>query len=355
MEKRKAPTFQQTIYSVMQDNRRWFYLDRFWMASAFRYDGKTFKRFTTEDGISDNEVFRIYQDHLGRIWFFTFNGHLSFWKQGKIYNAANTPFLKEAYTGGSIRTCTEDKKGRLWIGTENYGFILITNDDVKKIKVNVVGVEQPSIYILEDSEGNIWSFKGVNRMFKLFEKDFKDTIFIPNIENRSRFSYCSNSSEVLFNSTSGVFKISNGRSSMLIDSGSLPSFKKIGGIFPDGQNIWVCTSGEGCFMYKNGKVENIYLENVYVTSVLRDREGNLWFATLGKGLFMLPEANNLTTNYNNLKGLSGGKVISLAPDQNGSVWLGYENGVVDKISGNKKKSYKLTNSDDQGFAELHAC
>src|SRR5205085_2011407 len=91
----------KTIYSIIQDKDGYI-----WMgtdAGAVRYNGKNFKRFTTEDGVSDNEVIKIQEDHLGRLWFLTFNGHLSYWKEGKIYNSGNTPFLKQAYTGGTIR------------------------------------------------------------------------------------------------------------------------------------------------------------------------------------------------------------------------------------------------------------
>src|SRR4051812_8727642 len=83
----------KTIYSIIQDNDGFM-----WMgtdAGVFRFDGKKFKRLTTKDGITDNEVLILHEDHYNRIWFLTFNGHLSFWKDGKIYNPDNTPFLKK--------------------------------------------------------------------------------------------------------------------------------------------------------------------------------------------------------------------------------------------------------------------
>src|SRR5260221_14231268 len=73
----------KVIYEGMQDKDGflWFGTD----AGVFRYDGKNFKRYSIEDGVTDNEVLRICQDRFGRVWFLTLNGHLSFWKEGKIY------------------------------------------------------------------------------------------------------------------------------------------------------------------------------------------------------------------------------------------------------------------------------
>src|ERR1051325_8474936 len=91
----------KTMYSILQDHEGFVWMST--DAGVFRFDGKKFKRFTTKDGITDNEVLSLYQDRLQRIWFLTFNGHLSFWKAGRIYNPGNTAFLKDAYTGGAIR------------------------------------------------------------------------------------------------------------------------------------------------------------------------------------------------------------------------------------------------------------
>src|SRR5712671_5604178 len=122
----------KTVYAIIQDTDGFIWLGT--DAGVFRYDGKFFKRFTISDGLTDNEVLKIYQDKYKRIWFLTFNGHLSFWLQGKIHSPSNTPFLKDAYTGGTISSYYEDTKGRFWLGTEKYGFIVITGDSVAKIE-----------------------------------------------------------------------------------------------------------------------------------------------------------------------------------------------------------------------------
>src|SRR5262245_56143392 len=72
----------KTVYEIIQDKEGflWFATD----AGVFRFDGKIFKQFNIENGVTDKEVLKIFQDSYGRIWFLTLNGHLSFWKDGKI-------------------------------------------------------------------------------------------------------------------------------------------------------------------------------------------------------------------------------------------------------------------------------
>jgi ligand-binding sensor domain-containing protein len=44
---------------------------------SFRYDGTTWRQFTTADGLHANEVSRIVRDGQGRMWFMGGGGGLS--------------------------------------------------------------------------------------------------------------------------------------------------------------------------------------------------------------------------------------------------------------------------------------
>ena len=74
----------KTIYSIVQDHDgfMWFATD----AGAYRYDGSEFRHYTVANGLSDNEIFRAILDKKGRVWFLTYNGYLSFYYKGIIYN-----------------------------------------------------------------------------------------------------------------------------------------------------------------------------------------------------------------------------------------------------------------------------
>src|ERR1041384_6236551 len=183
----------KTIYSVIQDadGFMWFGTNE----GAFRFDGKSFRRFTKQDGITDNEVFTIFQDSQSRIWFLTFNGYLSYWKDGVIHNPGNTPFLKKAYAGSSILTSFEDRKGRIWFGTQQAGFIVIKDDSSQVIKFPDENLLLRSMIVVEDVKGDVWSFN-TNRMYKILASDFKDSIALPSLTSPYRVSRTKNVSEL---------------------------------------------------------------------------------------------------------------------------------------------------------------
>ncbi|MBL0073094.1 MAG: hypothetical protein IPP34_15360 [Bacteroidetes bacterium] len=56
-----------TIYCAEQDTDgfMWFGTD----AGVSRFDGKEFVNYGVQDGVSDSDVLRIFEDSKGRIWF----------------------------------------------------------------------------------------------------------------------------------------------------------------------------------------------------------------------------------------------------------------------------------------------
>jgi ligand-binding sensor domain-containing protein len=41
---------------------------------VYRYDGKRFQQFTTEDGLTSNVTLSILEDHKGQLWFGSWQG-----------------------------------------------------------------------------------------------------------------------------------------------------------------------------------------------------------------------------------------------------------------------------------------
>src|ERR1051325_9675568 len=78
-------------YGILKDSKGyiWVATDR----GVCRYDGYNFQVFTTHDGLTDNTVFNLFEDKEGRIWFTSFNGTLSYYKDGKIHAYENNSKL----------------------------------------------------------------------------------------------------------------------------------------------------------------------------------------------------------------------------------------------------------------------
>ncbi|MCB0562711.1 MAG: hypothetical protein KDD09_27355, partial [Phaeodactylibacter sp.] len=123
-------------------------------SGASCYDGISFRNFTTEEGLANNDVNAIIEDKTGKFWFGT-RGHACYYDGEtftKVTNEEGAPFE-------NVRSIIEDKKGNIWLGG-NDGLWCYDGRSFTNITTNFVG------YIYEDSKGNIWtSSEGANAGF----------------------------------------------------------------------------------------------------------------------------------------------------------------------------------------------
>ena len=126
------------------------------------FDGKTFKTYTTKEGLINNMVNAICEDSKGRIWFGSYvapAGGISVLDNGKFLQFTQKDGLPHA----DITSITRTDEG-VWIGTGLYqsgGAILATIQN-KKLKVletvhkkdGLAGEKVRTIFI--DREGNRW-------------------------------------------------------------------------------------------------------------------------------------------------------------------------------------------------------
>ncbi|MCH8319113.1 MAG: histidine kinase, partial [Bacteroidetes bacterium] len=65
-----------------------------------------------------------------------------------------------------------------------------------------------------------------------------------------------------------------------------------------------------------------FLDDMIVTSVLHDNENNYWFTTIGEGVFFIPSINVMSYTIDD--GLPGKTIYSLAEDDAGNIWMGFD-------------------------------
>lgn len=81
----------------------------------YKYDGRTFTNYTTEDGLSNNDVLCMTQDNAGNIWFGTDDGVSRY--NGKSFTNFST---LDGMGGHSVNSIIQDKHGTLWFGTKTW-------------------------------------------------------------------------------------------------------------------------------------------------------------------------------------------------------------------------------------------
>ena len=79
-----------------------------------------FERLTTLDGLSQNDVYFIFQDSKGFMWFGTADGLNRY--DGLSFTTYQRTSLMDHPILSNIPFCmTEDSQGNLWIGTSDAG------------------------------------------------------------------------------------------------------------------------------------------------------------------------------------------------------------------------------------------
>lgn len=286
----------------------------------------SFQYLTTTDGLSQNSVLDIVQDHKGFMWFATEDGLNKFDGYNfTIYK--NTPSDPHSLSNNNIRTLLEDKRHNLWIGTsvglnlydrdkDKFLVFKASDDDTTSLKSSYIEA------IFEDSNGDIWigSPKG---LFK-------------------------------FNKKSGTFKQFTHDPN---DPFSL-SDERVRAIYEDkNKNFWIGTrKGLNLFDRKTGKSKRYFNEkdndaslcNNHVTKIKEDKNGDLWIGTWGGGVSLFKPSHETFIQYNfdyeNPSSLGGNSIYDIFIDSKDNIWIAVENGGLNLFDP-KTATFKTYKSD----------
>lgn len=233
-------------------------------SGLYLYDKQKKKtlKFTTQNGLSDNNIWDLFYDNFRNcIWIGTFNGlskiNLNDYSISKILHS-NENFQSISFN--YIRKVFVDSKQNLWIGTFGGGLNLLKNkgeNDPKKMQFEVFKhshQHSKSISsnfvntIFEDSENNIWvgTQNGINK-FNPKNKSFE--YFTTN------HGLADNIVKGILEDNSGKLWIStqNGISRLNTNNKSIKNYYSNDGLQDDIFNLNACYKGSNSLLYFGGK------------------------------------------------------------------------------------------------------
>lgn len=274
------------VYHVFQDSKGfiWFATDN----GVVRFDGGEFKLFNKSNGLADAVVFSVMEDSNNDLWFRTFAGVTSTYKDGKMIPYKFNDRLK-SLPSDRLASMVVDSLGQPYF-YDNVGGIFRVNS---KGEFKVLPTENSSLNIYEVAKNQFicgylpkaWiyiqsaSFKG--KTYKIEHpqgetlmmscKRWNDQIYIPGGPGGQLLYRLEGSmARPVFDAHEAIISLS-------VDTEN---------------NFWIGLSGKGVLKFSDNSFLHPQritpLKDRSVTSVLQDREGGLWISTLEKGVYYFP-------------------------------------------------------------------
>lgn len=323
------------VYSIFQDKNgcMWFATDR----GICQYNGIDFKRFEPKDGLTDITVFDFYPQENGQVWCSTFNGKLFYFQNGTNhfipykFNKVIADYLK------ANKITTFILKG---LAIDKYGSLYVSGGDIF-FKINPKGV----ITVLIKKAFNGIATKTQSRMPRYIH-----TFTINKKQKINCLSFIKSDFPL---SNKGILRgtASFSRHKLAITDSLISFYEKgkplkdityknhlpIGLGEYDNDHFWIGFRGKGLKVFNfKGQITDEFLKSHSVTNVFKDCYGGLWVSTLDAGIFY-KQPNQIETHS-----FESATVNSLTKDGNKTLYIGSLNGNVyeKKFKRKVKEIYK---------------
>lgn len=291
-----------------------------------RFDGKLFTNLNPNAQFSDHAVSRIIQSRDGAMWFGTDNGAL------RLANGQWTRLTtQEGLLNNAVQDIRESADGLLWFatheGVSRYDGACFVNFTAKD------GLPHPSVRaICSDPDGSLW-FATPDGVAKYDPDNFlqfmaRDGFVQDDGQKAGVLSLLSLANGDLWVGTGwgGAFSL---RGETLERLPGLPTRLYVRTMYRSANgDIWIGTN-EGLFRSDGHSFEKA-LDRQWILAVAADTEGNVWFSHgwAGGGVSRYDPRRKTVTTYTTTQGLPNDYVWAILPDENQTLWLASDAGLI---------------------------
>jgi ligand-binding sensor domain-containing protein len=317
------------INAIFQDNSGYL-----WFGSnkgLFRFDGITFRRFTTTDGLPDQQVTAIAQDSLGRIWTGHKNGKIAILEKEKI-TLFNPP---EGTSNQEVSDLLFDPKGNLWFSTINDGLYYFTKERLYRLD-DTDGLPDLFIYDLElDNAGQIWAgTDGGLAICTLVDR--KVNIRIINSRNGlpdnivKKIRQGKKNTMLVGTEDAGLIQVDPGAFSFIpvtVD----PAFGTINDFILHENKIWISSGSGGLFVLNPESHQTEKLSPASdITRLFKDNQGNIWAGTK-TGIVRTP--GQQLEFIDSFEPFKDQNVVAVTVDHQDAIWFSTGEGLFKRTIG----------------------
>lgn len=308
-----------------------------WQARHYRYDP------SDPNSLSDNDVYSLLQDNNGILWIGSLFSGIDKVNLARQYfeHIYNNQQPLERQRDNNIRAIFRSGDGLLYLGTDRAGLFHMDQDgrffSHNSQLAKLLGQDESFLdltirAITEDSSRRLWlaSSEGLIRLNKsgqmqLYrppgnEPGIRDLIISPD----EQIWLGAGNTLYHFDPDTGVFQAHFVNE--YLEEG--PQSQMILSLTTANNGIWVGTTNGAYWLQPDTGQQQIIrgdrLANPMVRDILRDRDGNIWFATHG-GLSRLRQDE--LQHFGRNQGLPGNTVYAMEQDKSGDLWLSSNSGI----------------------------
>ncbi len=289
-----------------------------------------FKRFTTDQGLSNNKVTCIVQDVNGYLWLGTANGLNKF--DGQNFRHYYPDSVKHL-PGATIMDLTNDLNGQLWVastlGVARYNR---KNDTFTPIETTLPDQHIRSLMV--DKENQIWMHSAKDYLLCFNQKNKSLKYWKTDNVKQAYYLY-----DALFQASSGLIYFGGRQCGPFVFNPKTEEIKScnnysIRGIsdatsfYEDNAGkLWMCAI-DGLFSFANGRLKKEAKNSAF--QLLTDQKGHFWLAS-GNGLYRYDQHSkdrNLFLHNEDIEhSISSNYINCILEDEAGNIWLGSNNGL----------------------------
>lgn len=309
-----------------------------------RYDGYSFSIFKNHPNkiasLPDNRVTDIAQDKNETLWVATKTGFAALKKNGSTFKRVtlrhNDQHTKQIQYSINKILIGDNK---VFAASEEDGLLIVSEADHNNLSASTIPLISEGIEVVKynaqgvimDVNGKIWTFIHQYGLCFFDEKNQCIRIKKSDISVSSFNISTSPDGDIWISSSDGVYRY-NTRTDQLRTYQN-PLFNNALGLAYHNNEMWVYTDGSGIIKIhcKNHTYEQLFdnnkklnLNSQSITSIYRDSNSRIWIGTLRGGVNVINEKKRFQTliNRSNNSTLQQNYILSFSEGKNNIIWIG---------------------------------
>jgi signal transduction histidine kinase len=273
------------VYDVFQDKKgfMWFATDN----GVVRYDGYQMEVFQSKEGLTDQVVFGFVEDAKGRVWFRTFSGRISYYFNKTISPYRYNDSLEVLCKNSLLYSLDIDSANNVWFSNGTMFGKIDSTGRVEKERVkpnNVAFKKTENTFMVAKGAGlpeNAHTVFVHNRGLPFSPPRDRPPLLIHTLRWRGQeyFSYGTTIFRIDTSSVIPVFTTKDQIISLTLDSS---------------EQLWIGyqLGGIECLRSFRDPIPNqfFFLDKKSISKILQDnRQGGYWISTLQDGIYYIPQ------------------------------------------------------------------